>query len=249
MHRFVVDPQNIQNGYVKIDGVDLNHLGKVLRLGPGDTINVFDGRGREFEARLLSIDKTCALAEITASFHAETEPETRLTLFQGLPKGEKMDLIIQKTVELGVHRIIPVITDRTVVQLDKDNGVKKALRWSKIAREAAKQCRRAFVPDVSEPVSFDEALNAAKGYEKALLLYENESKKCLKEILKCYTINKIEEIALFVGPEGGFSPHEMEKYTNEGFDVAGLGKRILRAETAAISVISIIMYEMGELDK
>lgn len=248
MHRFIVDPNNIQNGCVKIDGADLNHLRKVLRLGPGDTINVFDGSGREFEARLLSVDKTCALAEIKASLQAETEPKTRLTLFQGIPKGEKMDLIIQKTVELGVYRIIPVITDRTVIQLDKDNGVKKALRWSRIAREAAKQCRRTFVPDVSEPVSFDEAIDAAKGYEAVLLLYENESKKCLKEILKCYTINKIGEIAVFVGPEGGFASHEMEKYTNEGFDVAGLGKRILRAETAAISVISIIMYEMGELD-
>jgi 16S rRNA (uracil1498-N3)-methyltransferase len=248
VHRFIVDPKSIHNGHLRIYGDDLKHLRKVLRLGPGDSINVFDGTGKEFEAKLLSVDKTCALAEITASFQTEAEPEINLTLFQGLLKGEKMDLIIQKGVELGVRSIIPVITDRTVVQVDNNKSEKKALRWSKIAREASKQCRRAMVPHISEPISFDEAISESKRYEAALLLYENESKKCLKETLKCYTINKIKEIALFVGPEGGFTPHEIEKYTNSGFDVAGLGRRILRAETAAISVISIIMYEMGELN-
>lgn len=248
MHRFIVDPANIQNGQVKLDGDDLKHLRKVLRLGPGDTINVFDGSGKEYEAKVLSVDKTQALAEITSAFLAEAEPEIQLTLFQGLPKGEKMDLIIQKGVELGVHKIIPVLTERTVVQLDKNDFGKKAERWSKIAREAAKQCRRAVVPYVSEPISFMEAIIESKKYDAVLLLYENESKKCLKETLKCYTINKIKEIALFVGPEGGFAAQEIEKYTNSGFEVAGLGKRILRAETAAISVISIIMYEMGELN-
>jgi 16S rRNA (uracil1498-N3)-methyltransferase len=248
VHRFIVDPKSIHNGHLRIYGDDLKHLRTVLRLGPGDSINVFDGTGKEFEAKLLSVDKTCALAEITASFQTEAEPEINLTLFQGLLKGEKMDLIIQKGVELGVRSIIPVITDRTVVQVDNNKSEKKALRWSKIAREASKQCRRAMVPHISEPISFDEAISESKRYEAALLLYENESKKCLKETLKCYTINKIKEIALFVGPEGGFTPHEIEKYTNSGFDVAGLGRRILRAETAAISVISIIMYEMGELN-
>lgn len=248
MHRFIVDPKSIHNGHLRIYGDDLKHLRKVLRLGPGDSINVFDGTGKEFEAKLLSVDKTCALAEITASFQTEAEPEINLTLFQGLLKGEKMDLIIQKGVELGVRSIIPVITDRTVVQVDNNKSEKKALRWSKIAREASKQCRRAMVPHISEPISFDEAISESKRYEAALLLYENESKKCLKETLKCYNINKIKEIALFVGPEGGFTPHEIEKYTNSGFHVAGLGRRILRAETAAISVISIIMYEMGELN-
>jgi 16S rRNA (uracil1498-N3)-methyltransferase len=248
VHRFIVDPKSIHNGHLRIYGDDLKHLRKVLRLGPGDSINVFDGTGKEFEAKLLSVDKTCALAEITASFQTEAEPEINLTLFQGLLKGEKMDLIIQKGVELGVRSIIPVITDRTVVQVDNNKSEKKALRWSKIAREASKQCRRAMVPHILEPISFDEAISESKRYEAALLLYENESKKCLKETLKCYIINKIKEIALFVGPEGGFTPHEIEKYTNSGFDVAGLGRRILRAETAAISVISIIMYEMGELN-
>ncbi len=248
MHRFIVDPNSIQNGQVKLEGDDLKHLRKVLRLGPGDLINVFDGCGKEYEAKVLNVDKACAIAEIVSSFLTDTEPQIKLTLFQGLPKGEKMDLIIQKGVELGVHRFIPVITDRTVVQLDRKDGEKKAERWSKIAREASKQCRRALVPEISVPLSLDEAISEFEKYDAVLLLYENESKKCLKETLKCYTINKIKDIALFVGPEGGFTPYEVEKYTKLGFDITSLGERILRTETAAISVISIIMYEMGELN-
>lgn len=248
MHRFIADPDNIKDGHIRIEGEDFRHLNKVLRLGPGETIYVFDGSGREYEARLISTDKTGALAEITASYQTQAEAEVRLTLFQGLPKGEKMDLIIQKGVELGVHKIVPVITERTVVQLDRESGVKKAARWNKIAREAAKQCRRAIVPQVSEPLGFDEVLKESSKFGAALMLYENESKKCLKEILKCYTIKKIKDIALLIGPEGGFSPCEADRCIESGFDVAGLGKRILRTETAAISVISIIMYEMGELD-
>lgn len=248
MHRFMVVPDNIQNGKITISGDDLKHLKQVLRLGPGDTIHVFDGSGIEYEAIILSTDKNIAVAEIKATFHSETEPQTRVTLFQGIPKGEKMELIIQKSVELGIHRIIPVITSRTVVKLDKKESEKKAERWNKISREAAKQCRRAYVPEVSEVIGFDEALEKAEDFTAALFLYENEGKKCLKERLKCYNINKIKDIALFVGPEGGFTLQEVENCTNSGCNIVSLGKRILRAETATISVLSIIMYEMGELN-
>lgn len=231
-----------------MEGEDLKHLRQVLRLKPGDTIHVFDGSGIEYEANILSLEKYRAIAEIKAAFQTETEPETRVTLFQGLPKGEKMELIIQKGVELGVHRIIPVITSRTVVKLNKTDSKKKAERWSRISREAAKQCRRAYVPEVTEPITFNEALIKSKPFSAALLLYENEGKKCLQERLKCYNINKIKDIALFVGPEGGFAHQEVEDCTNIGYDIVSLGKRILRVETATISVLSIIMYEMGEIN-
>ncbi|HBR03635.1 MAG TPA: 16S rRNA methyltransferase [Ruminiclostridium sp.] len=201
----------------------------------------------EHEARLLTVDKDLATAKVQVSFLSDTEPEIYVTLFQGLPKGEKMELIIQKAVELGIYRIVPVITQRSVVQLDKKYREKKAERWQKIAREAAKQCRRAYVPEVAAPVDFDEAMNRCKQFGPGILLYENEEKKCLKDLLKCYTINKVKNIALFVGPEGGFSEQEVEKCIAIGYNVAGLGKRILRAETAAISAIAIIMYEMDEL--
>lgn len=248
MHRFMVSPHNIQNEKITLEGDDLKHLRQVLRLKPGDTVHVFDGSGTEYEANIISLEKFRAIAEIKATFQTETEPETLITLFQGLPKGDKMELIIQKGVELGVHRIIPVITNRTVVKLNKKDSEKKAERWSRISKEAAKQCRRAYVPEVAEPITFDEALIKAKHFSATLLLYENEGKKCLKETLKCYNINKIRDIALFVGPEGGFAHQEVEECTNIGCDIVSLGKRILRVETATISVLSIIMYEMGEIN-
>ncbi len=244
----MVAPNNIANDEITLEGDDLKHLRQVLRLGPGDTIHVFDGSGIEYEASIISSDKSRAIARINTSFQNKTEPETRVTLFQGVPKGEKMELIIQKGVELGVHSIVPVITSRTVVKLNKKDSEKKAERWTKISIEAAKQCRRAYVPQILEPISFDEALVKAEDFSATLLLYENEGKKCLKERLKCYNINKIKDIALFVGPEGGFTLEEVRNYTGKGYDIVSLGKRILRVETATISVLSIIMYEMGEMN-
>ena len=248
MHRFMVAPNNITNEEITLEGDDLKHLSQVLRLRPGDTIHVFDGSGIEYEASIISSDKSRAIARINTSFQNKTEPETRVTLFQGVPKGEKMELIIQKGVELGVHSIVPVITSRTVVKLNKKDSEKKAERWTKISTEATKQCRRAYVPQILEPISFDEALVKAEDFSATLLLYENEGKKCLKERLKCYNINKIKDIALFVGPEGGFTLEEVRNYTGKGYDIVSLGKRILRVETATISVLSIIMYEMGEMN-
>ncbi|MCX7773912.1 MAG: 16S rRNA (uracil(1498)-N(3))-methyltransferase [Clostridia bacterium] len=237
----------IRDRLITITGEDVKHLRQVLRLEPGEVIGVFDGTGREYTAELLEVDKNQAVAKVLSSILSETEPKVRVTLFQGFPKGEKMDLIIQKAVELGVYEIVPVLTERSVVQLDGKEREKKGERFNKIAREAAKQCRRAYVPRVISPVTLNEALLLCSKYDKAVVLYENEEKKCLKELLKCYTINKTGEIVLFIGPEGGFSPQEIVKLMDHGFDSASLGKRILRAETAAISVLSILMYEMGEL--
>ncbi len=247
MHRFMVEPENIDNGMITLVDEDLKHLRQVLRIEPGEVIRVFDGTGMEYEATLLTVEKNRAIAKVLFAFQSEAEPKTRVTLFQGLPKGEKMELVIQKAVELGVHKIVPVITQRTVVQLDRKDREKKAERWNRIAKEAAKQCRRAYVPEVSAPIEFKEVIGAFERFDAALMFYENEEKKCLKELLKCYNINKIKDIALLIGPEGGFSEHEVEKCVLSGYTIASLGKRILRTETAAISALSIIMYEMGEL--
>lgn len=247
MHRFRVSPEAVHNGIILITGEDHKHLSQVLRLEPGDRIGVFDGSGMEYEASLLSVEKLEARAEILSREASLTEPETKVTLFQGLLKGEKMDFVIQKAVELGIHQIVPVITQRTVVRLDDKERDKKAQRWNKIASEASKQCGRATVPTVLAPMDWKIALDKMQSFTAKVLLYENEQKKCLKEILKCYNINKIRDIALFIGPEGGFSQEEADGCLKAGIDTAGLGKRILRAETAAISVLSITMYEMGEL--
>lgn len=172
MHRFLVNPEDIENGCITISGDDLKHLRQVLRLSSGDKIGVFDGRGIEYEAELTEVSKEKAVAVILSSFESQSEPSTRITLFQGLPKGDKMDLIIQKTVELGVHKIIPVITQRTVVQLDAKSREKKAVRWSKIAKEAAKQCNRAFVPEVSKPIEYDKIFKELQTFDRCIMLYE-----------------------------------------------------------------------------
>lgn len=248
MHRFFVDPANIRNEEVLLEGDDFKHLKLVLRLRPQDTIHVFDGSGTEYVATISSINESNALAKIQSLYKSDTEPKVRVTLFQGVPKGDKMDLIIQKTTELGVYRIVPVITDRTVVKINEKDKAKKTTRWSKIAKEAAKQCQRAYVPEIFQPVNFGEISEYIRGFDASVLLYENESKKCLKEVLKCYTINKIEDISIIVGPEGGFTDQEIESYRKwGGYDTAGLGRRILRTETASIAALSIILYELGEM--
>ena len=247
MHRFIVKPENIQNGLISLIGEDLRHLRQVLRLEAGNKIRVFDGSGIEYEAALLNVEKEIAEAKILYSFQADTEPKVQVTLYQAIPKGEKMDLIVQKSVELGVYKIVPVITSRTVVQLNKKDREKKAERWSRIAREAAKQSRRAFVPGVTAPMDFDDFIRLDEKYDLSIMLFENETKKNLKDLLKCYTMDKIREASLFIGSEGGFSEREVEKCRILGYNIAGLGSRILRAETAAISGLTIIMYEMGEL--
>lgn len=247
MHRFIVSPKDIKDGLITINGDEHKHLSQVLRLDTGSIIKVFDGSGIEYEAELTSVNKTASVAKINLSYKSEAEPEIHITLYQGLPKGEKMDLIIQKAVELGVCKIVPVKTERSVVQLNSKDGLKKTERWSRIAKEAAKQCGRAYIPEIGHPVSFKEALEQRNEDQKTLLMYEANQKKCLKEQLKCYNINKIRDIVLFIGPEGGFSDQEIEYCISSGVDVAWLGNRILRTETAAIAVLSIIMYEMGEL--
>lgn len=246
MHRFMVDPENISGRTVRIEGSDLKHLNQVLRLKKGDIIKVFDGKGTEYTARLAEVGKDKAFAVIEETHEASTEPRVRLTLYQGLPKMDKMELIIQKAVELGVYRIVPVITQRTVVQPDGQSAEKRLARWNRIAVEAAKQCGRAYVPEISKPLAMREVLEDFGGYDLSIALYENE-KKGLKELLKCYNINDVGKMALFVGPEGGFAPDEADAMHRAGIRTAGLGGRILRTETAAISGISIIMYEMGEL--
>ena len=247
MHRFIVSPDAVRDGTIYLSGDDLKHLRQVLRLRAGDVIQVFDGSGTEYEAKLNEVGKIEARAEILETRLAGTEPKIRVTLYQGLPKAEKMDLIIQKAVELGIFRIVPVMTRRSVVQLGDQDKKKKSDRWNRIAREAAKQSKRARVPEVAVPITLESAVKELGNADLAIVLYENEQKKCLKELLKCYNINKIEDIALFIGPEGGISNDEVLEMTLSGAVTAGLGKRILRTETAAVSVISIIMYEMGEM--
>jgi len=255
MHRFIISPEFINNGTAVISGSEAKHMLNVLRLGTGDRIIAFDGTGFEYELELVSIKDDTAYGRILRTYDPKTEPKTKVILYQGLPKSDKMDWIIQKTVELGIYSIVPVITQFSVPKIHvKDTG-RKLERWNRISLEAAKQCGRVFVPRVSEPIDYETALNHWDGMVKArpagssmaVFCYEGESKKCLKDLFKCYNIDCVSLIGVFIGPEGGFSTDELHLADVHGIIPVSLGRRTLRTETAPIVVLSVIMHEMSEL--
>ena len=252
MRRFFTEPDNIDldNGTLTIID-DAVHISKVLRMECGDKIIVFDGTGYEYEAMLIKIEKEKSIANILGRSLLELEPETKVTLFQGIPKSDKLEIIVQKAVELGVHDIVPVKTSRSVAKIaDDKKGRQKIERLNKISKEAAKQCGRGLVPKVSMPVVFSAMADILKNYDLSIMFYEelgHDGKKNLKEILR--TNPEAESIAVLIGPEGGFSPSEAETIQdmNENTFCAGLGKRILRTETAGSTALSVIMYVKDEI--
>lgn len=247
MHRFFISPHNIKGNTVSIDPEEARHIEKVLRLNTGDVVVCFDGTGREYQVRLEGRQNARLTGQIIHTGYRESEPALKLYLAQGIAKGEKMDTIIQKSVEIGVYAIYPVSTERSVVRLTEDKAEKKVQRWQSIAREACKQCRRNLIPEVMPVMDFTSLLEKI-GDKPAIMLYENEDQTSLKSLLK----SKLREISgqelfLLVGPEGGFSPQEVEKASQQGIYTASLGARILRTETAGLVAASIIFYEYGDL--
>lgn len=253
MHRFLIAPESIKEDIVYISGEDLKHMLQVLRLKTGNHFLAFDGTGMEYEIELISIEKGCAKGKLIKAYNPGTEPKTEVILFQGLPKSDKMEWVIQKTVELGISKIVPIITQFSVRQKTDRNISGKLQRWNRISKEACKQSGRVLIPEVTSPVEFSKALgmwrdiilDGPKGL--AVFCYENEGKKCLKDLFNCYNINDIKTVGIFIGAEGGFSEEEIQLAKQEDITPVGLGKRILRTETAAVAALSIIMHEMGEL--
>lgn len=255
MHRFMISPGNIGEDTVVISGSEAKHMINVLRLRTGDRITAFDGTGLEYEIELVSVKDNSAYGKILRAYDPKTEPEVKVILYQGLPKSDKMDWIVQKTVELGIYKIIPVITQFSVPKIRAKDTEKKLERWNRISLEASKQCGRVVVPSVSEPVDYESALDhwisivktRPVGSSMAVFCYEGESKKCLKDLFKCYNINCVSLIGVFIGPEGGFSSDELHLAGVHGISPVSLGRRTLRTETAAIVVLSVIMHEMSEM--
>lgn len=252
MSRFFVSAEavDLKNGRITITGEDVKHIKNVLRGAPGDRLHLSDGMGVDYEVVIDIIEKDSITARIVKAEDNATEAPIHITLFQGIPKADKMEYIIQKCVELGVKRIVPVMTERTVVKLDNPrDAASKTARWKRIALEAAKQCDRGVVPIVDEPVRLEAALKLAQDCDLRLLPYEEEIMGNLRQyITKSEAAGKISSIALFIGPEGGFCPDEVEKAVEMGFKSVSLGPRILRTETAGAAVIAIIMYELGDFD-
>ena len=242
MHRFFTDRNSICGDTVKISGDDAHHISKVLRLKEDDEIIVCDKEGTDYHCSIKLISKDEIEAWILKKETSSSEPPIRITLYQGVPKGDKLESVIQKCVELGAFKIIPVAMKRSVAVIkDKE---KKKVRMQRIAQEASKQCQRAVVPEVLEVLSFKEALLHAQENDLKLLPYEAENKNKLKDILKQNKNSKT--IAVFIGPEGGFDEEEISLARQSGFQILTLGPRIMRTETAPLACISAIMYEIGD---
>lgn len=248
MRRFFTEPQNIIGNIANIFE-DSRHIEKVLRMKCDDEILVFDGTGYEYTARLTEIERNLCKAEILKKEFSLSEPKTKITLFQGLPKSGKMELIVQKAVELGVTRIVPVMMERCVTKIaDAAASAEKSKRWNKVSVEAAKQCGRGLVPEVTEAVAFEKAIQMLTKIQLPLMPYEvlgHEGKCDLKRILSDNP--DATEFGIMVGPEGGFSDEEAALAQTSGICAIGLGKRILRTETVASALIPVIMYDRGEL--
>ncbi len=242
MHRFFVGTSLPVGDDFVIGGTDARHISKVLRLCEGDEIIVCDKDGFDCECIISSISDTEVSARIQSKHHSLTEPGICVTLYQGVPKGDKLDTVTQKSVELGVCSVVPVAMKRSVAII-KDPQ-KRAERMQKIAREAAKQCQRAKVPEAREVMAFADAVAHAKDADLCLLPYEEEKSVSIKEVLK--TAKNIQTVSIFIGPEGGFEPSEVEFAKKHGFKTVSMGPRILRTETAPLAAITAVMYELGD---
>ena len=254
MHRFFVQPGQLADRQMIISGEDFRHITKVLRLGKGDLIEVCDGQGTDYLVALESPASDSISGSIRETYPAQGETaDMQITLFQGLPKGTKMEVIIQKSVELGVHQIVPFSSVRAVAQI-KDKKDKKIERWQRIAYEAAKQSKRGIVPAVKAPQTVQEILAHASDYDLLLLAYEDESRQTLKGVLTQFAGENVAaaplQIGVIIGPEGGFDITEVDQCRAAGAVSVSLGKRILRTETAGMVVLSQLnFWQEGMINK
>ncbi len=249
MNRFFVNPSQINDSLqeILIEGEDVKHISKVLRLAEGDKVEVCDGIAYEYIGKINIINKDQIVLSIEKKDEITTESPVKVILYQGIPKSTKMDLIIQKTTEMGIHAIQPVITDRTVVQFHNEKDkVKKTERWQKIAEEAAKQSKRGIIPQVHNPITYKEALFQSQHNQLNIMAYELEKAKGLKAILSAEN-SSVKELGIWVGPEGGYTEEEVNLAVSNGTLPITLGPRILRTETAGFALLSMIMYEIGDL--
>lgn len=242
MYHFYTEKSNISDDYITIYGEDVNHIKNVLRMSVGEELIICDGEGVDYHCSIDGFDKECVKARILGNGISEAELPFRIWLFQGLPKKDKMELIIQKNVELGVYKIVPVMTRRVIVKLDdKKKEERKLERWQAISESASKQSGRGLIPEICPVMSFPDALKTLSELDCAVIPYENADSsedgiKNTRAIIEGFKDKK--NIGIFIGPEGGFDPEEVEKAMQAGITPVTLGKRILRTETAGMMVLS-----------
>jgi len=232
---FYAPPQNIVNGMVQLRGAEVRHVVKVMRKGPGDTIKFVDGMGTEYLARISEVKKDRLIGEVMESRPSDAEPKTRVTLAPGLIKGQRMDFLIEKATELGAHEFWPVICERSVRRLNRAKD-----RWQKVALSALKQCGRAYLPRVLDPIKFEDVIKRRQKFAYGLVA-DPRARRTLKDI------KVSESVIVLLGPEGGFTEEELETAERAGFIPFSMGKRILRADTASIVALAMILKDNEEI--
>ena len=241
MNRFFVPPEQIRDGIVTITGGDVNHLKNVLRLKKGGEVLVNDGSDRVYRCAVDEYGRDEARLTVLSSETVDRELPSRVVLFQGLPKGDKFDAILQKSVELGVYSVVPVEMKRCVAKWDKTRESGKLKRYRAISESAAKQSGRNFVPEVAEAMTLEDAVAYANGLDVLLVPYENEE-SVAETNAALDALRPDQSVGVFIGPEGGFEPEEIEKLKAAGAKTVTLGKRILRTETAGPAVLAMLVY-------
>lgn len=225
-----------------VTGQDAVHIRKALRMKPGENLTLCDGQGTDYFCEITDCREEAVLLKVLYHTPTACEPDTAVTLYQGLPKGEKMEWILQKSVELGITAVVPVVTARSIVRLKPGEGEKKRDRWQKIAAEAAGQSGRGIIPQVHSPLSFPQALERLKK-ENTVVFYEGGGQP-----LSALIDRETRALSIVVGPEGGFESSEIQALREKGARVATLGKRILRCETAPLAALAVIMQLTGNLE-
>lgn len=243
MQHFFVTPDQVKEDHIYIEGSDVNHMKNVLRMRAGEEVMVSDGNNRKYLCAVEGYEPDLAVLKVQEKGVVDTELPSQIYLFQGLPKQDKMELIVQKAVELGVYQVIPVATKRSVVKLDAKKAEKKTERWQQIAQSAAKQAGRGYIPEVHSVMTYKEAMEYARKLDVVLIPYElaegmEETKKMIRQI------QPGQSVGIFIGPEGGFEIEEVEEAINAGAKAITLGKRILRTETAGLTTLSVLMFHL-----
>lgn len=259
MFRFFVAPEQIVGDQVIVTGEDVNHMKNVLRMKPGEKVRISNGSEEDYFCTIEELKEGQVLLHVDSRETSSIELPVRIYLFQGLPKSDKMELIIQKAVELGAYAVVPVAMKRSVVKLDQKKAAAKVKRWNSIAESAAKQSGRMVIPQVQMPVTFAQAVEQAAHMEYKLLPYENEEgmedvRRILRELAdqvrrqyqqkskESQLVKSPLQVGIFIGPEGGFEPEEVSLAEEKGWKKISLGRRILRTETAGMALLSVLVY-------
>lgn len=243
MYHFFVKQEQIGPDVITVTGPDVNHIKNVLRMRPGEKVLISNGGDRDYLCEIASVTGEAVTASILSEEKEGTELPVKIWLFQGLPKGDKMELIIQKAVELGVYRVVPVETRRTVVKLDSKKEEARVRRWNAVSESAAKQSKRIVIPEVSGVMTFKEALAFTEGFDKKMIPFEHaEGMKETKEFIA--GVEPGMNVAVFIGPEGGFEDEEIALAETYGVKPVTLGRRILRTETAGMAILAVLMFQM-----